>query len=75
MFIKLGWGTCLFFGSFCFAAGVFSYFMVAETSNKSLEQIAAIFGDELHEEVILDEWAADQEVAGRKADLKEQLRV
>ncbi|CAH0051912.1 unnamed protein product [Clonostachys solani] len=47
MQLKLGWGTYLFFGFFCFAAAVFSFFFVPETSGKSLEQIAAVFGDEV----------------------------
>lgn len=47
MQLKLGWGTYLFFGFFCFAAAVFSFFFVSETSGKSLEQIAAVFGDEV----------------------------
>lgn len=46
MQLRLGWGTYLFFGCFCFAAAVFSFFLVPETAGKSLEQIAAIFGDE-----------------------------
>ncbi|PYI02459.1 sugar transporter [Aspergillus sclerotiicarbonarius CBS 121057] len=50
MLIKLGWGTYLFFGLFCAAAAVFSFFFVPETSNKSLEQMAAVFGDELMDE-------------------------
>lgn len=45
MIITIGWGTFLFFGLFCLAAAVFSFFLVPETSNKSLEQIAAIFKD------------------------------
>ncbi|KAF3809464.1 Sugar transport protein MST2 [Colletotrichum gloeosporioides] len=45
MLIKIGWGTYLFFGCFCVAAGVFSFFMVPETAHKSLEQISALFGD------------------------------
>ncbi|KAL2287742.1 hypothetical protein FJTKL_05098 [Diaporthe vaccinii] len=40
MQLKLGWGTYLFFGCFCFAASVFSFFFVPETAGKSLEQIA-----------------------------------
>jgi hypothetical protein len=52
MVIKLGWGTYLFFGCFCFAAAVFSYFFVPETSQKSLEEIAAIFGDKLADEEV-----------------------
>ncbi|GLB02163.1 hypothetical protein AtubIFM57258_003504 [Aspergillus tubingensis] len=50
MLLKLGWGTYLFFGIFCVAAAVFSWFLVPETSNKSLEQVAAVFGDELIDE-------------------------
>jgi hypothetical protein len=43
--ISLGWGTYLFFGCFCIAASIFSFFLVPETSKKSLEQIAEVFGD------------------------------
>ena len=50
MLLKLGWGTYLFFGLFCVAAAVFSFFFVPATSNKLLEQVAAAFGDELMEE-------------------------
>lgn len=46
MILSIGWGTFLFFGLFCVAAAVFSFFLVPETSNKSLEQIAAEFKDE-----------------------------
>lgn len=56
MVISIGWGTYLFFGCFCFAAGIFSYFFVPETSGKSLEQIASLFGDDLaDEEAIVEE--------------------
>lgn len=48
MLVSLGWGTFLFFGLFCVAAGIFSFFFVPETSNKSLEQVAGLFGDNLH---------------------------
>ncbi|KAL4877970.1 general substrate transporter [Aspergillus karnatakaensis] len=47
MLISIGWGTFLFFGLFCVAATVFSYLFVPETSGKSLEQVAAVFGDNL----------------------------
>lgn len=47
MLISLGWGTFLFFGLFCVAAAVFSFLFVPETSGKSLEQVAAVFGDNL----------------------------
>ncbi|KAL1866184.1 hypothetical protein Daus18300_006848 [Diaporthe australafricana] len=50
MQLKLGWGTYLFFGCFCFAASIFSFFFVPETAGKSLEQIAGIFGDSLEDE-------------------------
>ncbi|KAK2604477.1 hypothetical protein N8I77_007404 [Diaporthe amygdali] len=50
MQIKLGWGTYLFFGCFCSAASVFSFFFVPETAGKSLEQIAGVFGDDLGDE-------------------------
>ncbi|OJJ37964.1 hypothetical protein ASPWEDRAFT_153987 [Aspergillus wentii DTO 134E9] len=47
MIISIGWGTFLFFGLFCVAAAVFSFIFVPETSGKSLEQIADVFGDKL----------------------------
>ncbi|CVL07402.1 related to quinate transport protein [Fusarium mangiferae] len=50
MQLKLGWGTYLFFGCFCFAASIFSFFFVPETAGKSLEQIAGAFGDSLEDE-------------------------
>ncbi|RMJ05048.1 hypothetical protein CDV36_014278 [Fusarium kuroshium] len=50
MQLKLGWGTYLFFGCFCFGASVFSFFLVPETAGKSLEQIAGAFGDRLEDE-------------------------
>ena len=50
MQLKLGWGTYLFFGCFCFAAAVFSFFLVPETSGKSLEDMADVFGDGLADE-------------------------
>ncbi|KAJ6185737.1 hypothetical protein N7519_007038 [Penicillium mononematosum] len=45
MLVSLGWGTFLFFGLFCVAAALFSFLFVPETSNKSLEQVAGVFGD------------------------------
>lgn len=50
MVISIGWGTYLLFGLFCFAAGIFSYFFVPETSKKSLEEISLVFGDNLADE-------------------------
>ena len=48
MLVSLGWGTFLFFGLFCVAAATFSFFFVPETANKSLEQVADVFGDTLN---------------------------
>lgn len=47
MLVSIGWGTFLFFGVWCVVASVFSFFLVPETSNQSLEQVAAVFGDNL----------------------------
>jgi len=47
MLVSIGWGTFLFFGLFCVAAAIFSFLFVPETSNRSLEQVAAVFGDNL----------------------------
>lgn len=68
MIRSMRWGTFLFFGPFCVAAGVFSFFFVPETSNRSLEQIAAVFGDnlqadeeELRTKVEKEVWAETRE--------------
>lgn len=67
MVISIGWGRYLFFGCFCFAAGIFSYFFVPETSKRSLEQIATVFGDNLvveekdHRERIVSEVFAESQ--------------
>jgi MFS family permease len=47
MLVSIGWGTFLFFGVFCALAALFSFFFVPETSNRSLEQVASVFGDNL----------------------------
>ncbi|KAJ5990228.1 hypothetical protein N7522_010435 [Penicillium canescens] len=52
MLVSLGWGTFLFFGLFCVAGGIFSFLFVPETSNKSLEQVAGVFGDDLHHDEV-----------------------
>ena len=41
--VSIGWG--IFFGVWCVFASVFSFFLVPETSNQSLKQVAADFGD------------------------------
>lgn len=61
MVISIGWGTYLFFGLFCFAAGVYSFFFVPETAGKTLEQISLSFGDNLaDEETILRQQIFDE---------------
>ncbi|KAJ5389731.1 uncharacterized protein N7496_000799 [Penicillium cataractarum] len=50
MLVSIGWGTFLFFGVWCLIASVFSFFFVRETSNRTLEQVAAVFGDNLQAE-------------------------
>ncbi|OQV05166.1 hypothetical protein CLAIMM_09950 [Cladophialophora immunda] len=71
MVISIGWGTYLFFGCFCIAASIFSFFLVPETSKKSLEQIAEVFGDKsIYEEVELMEHVAE-ELFGRTASIEE----
>ncbi|CAI7636566.1 unnamed protein product [Penicillium manginii] len=47
MLVSIGWGTFLFFGLFSTAAAIFSFLFVPETSNRSLEQVASVFGDNL----------------------------
>lgn len=45
MLEKLGFGTYVFFGSWCFIAAVWAYFLVPETMGKTLEEMDAVFGD------------------------------
>lgn len=51
MLDKIGWGTYIFFASFCLMALVFTFFFVPETKDKSLEDMDIVFGDTAaHEE-------------------------
>lgn len=50
MQLRLGWGLYLFFGCFCFAASVFSFFLAPDTVGRSLEQIATVFNDRFDNE-------------------------
>ncbi|KAI9842640.1 MAG: hypothetical protein M1837_007007 [Sclerophora amabilis] len=50
MVIGIGYGTFIFFASFCFLAAAFAYFCIPETSGKTLEQMDVVFGDNLGEE-------------------------
>ena len=43
MIASIGFGTYIFFAFWCFAATVFSYFVVPETANLTLEQIEHLF--------------------------------
>lgn len=47
MLVSIGWGTFLFFGLFSAGAAIFSFLFLPETSNRSLEQVASVFGDNL----------------------------
>lgn len=40
---SIGYGTYVFFGSWCFTMAVFVYYYVPETKGRSLEEINAIF--------------------------------
>lgn len=41
----IGYGTYIFFASFCVLAGLFGWFFVPETAGKTLEQMDAVFKD------------------------------
>ena len=45
MIVSIGYGTYIFFACFCFLAAIFSFFLVPETANKTLEQMDIVFGD------------------------------
>lgn len=51
MMSDIGYRTYIFFAVWCFVAGVWAFFLVPETSGKTLEQIDEVFGDaSSHEE-------------------------
>ncbi|KAF5000750.1 hypothetical protein FGRMN_1518 [Fusarium graminum] len=41
----IGFGVYIFFGSWCFLAGAWAFFLVPETKGKTLEQMDEVFGD------------------------------
>ncbi|KAF4944953.1 hypothetical protein FSARC_14542 [Fusarium sarcochroum] len=43
MIESITYGTFIFFAAFCFLAAIFSFFLVPETANKTLEEIDALF--------------------------------
>ena len=45
MMDNIGYGTYVFFAAMCFLAGIWAFFLVPETSGKSLEEIDELFGD------------------------------
>ncbi|KAH8688995.1 hexose carrier protein [Talaromyces proteolyticus] len=45
MMDNIGYGTYIFFAAMCFLAGVWAFFLVPETSGKTLEEIDELFGD------------------------------
>ncbi|KAJ5691234.1 hypothetical protein N7488_011969 [Penicillium malachiteum] len=45
MLDNITYGTYIFFAAMCFLAGVWAFFLVPETSGKTLEELDAVFGD------------------------------
>ena len=45
MMSDIGYRTYVFFAVWCFLAGIWAFFLVPETSGKTLEQIDEVFGD------------------------------
>ncbi|KAJ5626065.1 hypothetical protein N7510_002374 [Penicillium lagena] len=45
MMANIGYGTYIFFAVMCFLAGVWAFFLVPETSGKTLEELDEVFGD------------------------------
>ncbi|RBQ77194.1 hypothetical protein FVER14953_20033 [Fusarium verticillioides] len=50
MIQSIGFGVYIFFGSWCFIAAVWAFFLVPETKGKTLEQMDEIFGDHAGQE-------------------------
>lgn len=50
MLEDIGFGTYIFFGAWCYLAGVWAYFLVPETKGKTLEQMDEVFGDHAAQE-------------------------
>ncbi|OJJ60004.1 hypothetical protein ASPSYDRAFT_30822 [Aspergillus sydowii CBS 593.65] len=49
---NIGWRTFIMFGVFCFAMGVWVLLIVKETKGRSLEDMDALFGGNLHEQAV-----------------------
>lgn len=50
MLANIGYQTYIFFAVMCTLAGIWAFFLVPETSNKSLEEIDELFGDSIEQE-------------------------
>ncbi|KAF5699772.1 quinate transport [Fusarium mundagurra] len=50
MIESIGFGVYIFFGSWCFLAGAWAFFLVPETKGKTLEQMDEVFGDNAAQE-------------------------
>jgi len=53
MIESIGFGVYIFFGSWCFLAAVWAFFLVPETKGKTLEQMDQIFGDKASQEEMM----------------------
>ncbi|KAB8203801.1 general substrate transporter [Aspergillus parasiticus] len=68
MLSSIGFGTYIFFAAFCALAGIWAFFLVPETSGKSLEQLDDLFGDtsgQEEREMMQDAIAASHSVSPR----------
>lgn len=45
MLESIGWGTFIFFAAFATLAGIWTFFFVPETKDKTLEQLDRLFND------------------------------
>lgn len=71
MMSDIGYRTYIFFAVWCFLAGTWAFFLVPETSGKTLEQIDEVFGDaSSHEErEIMRIAASSADIGERKPDV------
>ncbi|UZP32237.1 hypothetical protein NXS19_000053 [Fusarium pseudograminearum] len=53
MIESIGFGVYIFFGSWCFLAAVWAFFLVPETKGKTLEQIDEVFNDYAAQEELM----------------------
>lgn len=49
---NIGWRTFIMFGVFCFAMGFWVFVFVKETKGRSLEDMDALFGGNIHEQAV-----------------------